>query len=139
MNSHEQDQEQSIDLPNVTNTDRAKLLPVEGEGNSLVSEKQATINTEQSNGPSIASTSQSQLTQQQYGLTQQSSAATDNTDNPKIADDNDLIEKEWIIKAKEIVARTANDPYLQSKAMNEFKADYLKKRSNKELKISDDK
>jgi hypothetical protein len=57
---------------------------------------------------------------------------------PQIADDTDLIEKEWVLKAKEIVARTAHDPHLQNKEMNRFKADYLKKRYNKEVKLSED-
>jgi hypothetical protein len=57
---------------------------------------------------------------------------------PQIADDTDLIEKEWVLKAKEIVARTAHDPHLQNREMNRFKADYLKKRYNKEVKLSED-
>lgn len=57
---------------------------------------------------------------------------------PQIADDSDLIEKEWVIKAKEIVARTAHDPHLQNKEMTKFKADYLKKRYNKDINLGDD-
>lgn len=56
---------------------------------------------------------------------------------PQIADDVDLIEKEWVDKAKEIVAQTAHDPYLQNKEMNKVKAEYLKKRYNKDIKQSD--
>lgn len=53
--------------------------------------------------------------------------------SPMIADDIDLIEKEWVEKAKEIVEKTKDNPYLQNKAMSEFKADYIKKRYNKDL------
>ena len=56
---------------------------------------------------------------------------------PQIAEDNDLIEKEWVEKAKQIVEHTKHDPHLQSKEMNHMKADYLKKRYNKDLKLSD--
>lgn len=56
---------------------------------------------------------------------------------PQIADDTDLIEKEWVDKAKEIVAQTAHDPYLQNKEINKVRAEYLKKRYNKELKQSE--
>lgn len=56
---------------------------------------------------------------------------------PQIADDVDLIEKEWVDKAKEIVAQTAHDPYLQNKEMNKVKSEYLKKRYNKDIKQSD--
>jgi len=56
---------------------------------------------------------------------------------PQIADDTDLIEKEWVQKAKEIVAQTAHDPHLQNKEMNKVKVDYLKKRYNKDLKLEE--
>lgn len=56
---------------------------------------------------------------------------------PQIADDNDLIEKEWVDKAKEIVAHTGHDPYLQNREMNKVKAEYLRKRYNKDLKQAD--
>lgn len=54
-----------------------------------------------------------------------------------IADDADLIEKEWIIKAKSIVEQTKNDPRQQNIKMNGIKADYLKKRYNKDIKVSE--
>ncbi len=52
---------------------------------------------------------------------------------PQIADDADLIEKEWVEKAKEIVEKTKENPYLQNKAISEIKADYIKKRYNKDI------
>lgn len=57
---------------------------------------------------------------------------------PTIADDTDLIEKEWVMKAKEIVARTRHDPYQQNKQVEGFKADYMKKRYNKDIKLTED-
>ena len=54
---------------------------------------------------------------------------------PDIADDNDLIEKEWVEKAKQIVEHTKLDPHLQNKEISKMKADYLKKRYNKEVKV----
>lgn len=57
---------------------------------------------------------------------------------PTIADDADLIEKEWVEKAKEIVARTRHDPYEQNKEVERMKADYMKKRYNKDIKITED-
>jgi len=53
-----------------------------------------------------------------------------------IADDADLIEKEWVLKAKAIVAHTRSDPHQQNIEMTNIKADYLKKRYNKDLKTS---
>lgn len=56
---------------------------------------------------------------------------------PQIADDTDLIEKEWVEKAKEIVFQTSQDPHLQNKEMNKVKVEYLKKRYNKDLKLGE--
>ena len=55
---------------------------------------------------------------------------------PQIDDDNDLIEKEWVNKAKQIVERNRDDPYKQSEELTVFKADYMKKRYGKTVKIS---
>jgi hypothetical protein len=54
---------------------------------------------------------------------------------PAVADDLDLIEKEWVEKAKAIVTQTRNDPHTQNDQMNRFKADYMKKRYNKDIKL----
>lgn len=56
---------------------------------------------------------------------------------PPMAEDADLIEKEWVIKAKEIVESTRDDPYKQNKEISRFKADYMKKRYNKDIKVED--
>ncbi len=52
---------------------------------------------------------------------------------PVVADDIDLIEKEWVHKAKAIVEQTKHDPHEQKKQISEFKSDYLKKRYNKDV------
>ena len=62
---------------------------------------------------------------------------TTNIVAPLTADDNDLIEKEWVNKAKQIVERTKHDPSQQSNEINVFKADYLQKRYNKTIKLSE--
>lgn len=54
------------------------------------------------------------------------------------ADDADLIEKEWVLRAKTIVNRTKDDPHTQNKEINKVKADYIKKRYNKDVKMSED-
>lgn len=55
---------------------------------------------------------------------------------PPMADDVDLIEKEWVNKVKEIVEKTKNDPYEQSRQLTMLKADYLQKRYNKTIKLT---
>lgn len=68
------------------------------------------------------------------GVSQQIST----TPLPAVADDADLIEKEWVDKAKQIVEQTKEDPYLQNKEIHKVKADYLKKRYNKDMNLVDD-
>ncbi len=53
------------------------------------------------------------------------------------AEDSDLIEKEWVTRAKHIVAETKNDPYIQNTEMSKVKADYIQKRFNKTIKVDD--
>lgn len=57
---------------------------------------------------------------------------------PQIADDSDLIEKEWVEKAKMIVEHTKSDPRQQNKELSKVKSDYLKKRYNKDLRLAED-
>ncbi len=63
---------------------------------------------------------------------------TTQINTPSMADDADLIEKEWVEKAKAIVDHTRDDPHQQNKKLNEFKADYMKKRYSKEIKLTDE-
>lgn len=69
--------------------------------------------------------------------TTQPAVSATKTTTPSLADDTDLIEKEWVMKAKAIVQRTKDDPHQQTQEMNYFKADYLKKRYNKDVKVSE--
>ena len=53
--------------------------------------------------------------------------------NPIVASDDDLIEKEWVDKAKKIVENTKNDPYKREDEVSKLRVDYLKKRFGREL------
>lgn len=55
------------------------------------------------------------------------------SDNPQEAADADLIEKEWVEKAKQVVAETRNDPHAQESAVSQLQADYLQKRYGKTI------
>lgn len=59
------------------------------------------------------------------------------TVGPTIAADDDLIEKEWVDKAKKIIADTRDDPYKREQEVNKLQADYLRKRYGKELGVAD--
>lgn len=60
-------------------------------------------------------------------------AVASDSDMPLAAADEDLIEKEWVDKAKKIVAETKDDPHMQEKEVGKLQADYLRKRYGKQL------
>lgn len=60
----------------------------------------------------------------------------DDVVGPTLAADDDVIEKEWVDKAKKIIAETQNDPHKREKEIGKLQADYLKKRYGKELGVS---
>ena len=62
---------------------------------------------------------------------------TTQDDVPNTAEDNDLIEKEWVRGAKDIVNKTYSDPRKQSQELNSYKAEYIKKRYGKDIKLSE--
>jgi hypothetical protein len=53
------------------------------------------------------------------------------------AHDVDLIEKQWVERAKTIVNQTQDDPYVQKKEISKAGADYIKKRFNKTIPTDD--
>ena len=59
-----------------------------------------------------------------------------NLNLPSIADDVDLIEKEWVSRIKDIIRVYKDDPYQQSRLLSLAKADYMQKRYNKVIKSS---
>lgn len=50
------------------------------------------------------------------------------------AKDIDRIEPAWVNRAKDIIAKTHDDPYLQKDQMSKAKADYIQKRFGKQIK-----
>lgn len=65
------------------------------------------------------------------------SAQADDASMPDTAADEDLIEKEWVDKAKKIIASTKDDPYAREREVNKLQIDYLKKRYGKTLGSSE--
>lgn len=70
--------------------------------------------------------------------TSQGTAKQDDQDDdtPLIADDVDVIEMEWVNKAKEIIKKTKQDPHAQEQAVEKLQIDYLKKRYGRDVKSS---
>ena len=55
---------------------------------------------------------------------------------PLVANDDDLIEKEWVDQAKKIIVETKDDPYRREQEVGKLQADYLRKRYGRELGAS---
>lgn len=53
------------------------------------------------------------------------------------AADSDLIEKEWVHKVKEVVEQNRQNPHEQSRQLAYLRAEYLKKRYNRDIKLDD--
>lgn len=71
-------------------------------------------------------------------ITSKNDYYTVGSQSPLIADDADVIEKEWVQKAKAIVNQTKEDPHRQSAELSNFKHDYMSKRYGKDIKLPDD-
>lgn len=62
---------------------------------------------------------------------------TGDDDFPLVANDEDLIEREWVDKAKKIIQQTKDDPHKRENEVGKLQADYLRKRYGKELGASE--
>lgn len=60
------------------------------------------------------------------------------SDTPAVAADDDVIEKEWVEKAKKVIAETKHDPFLQERAVSLLQADYIQKRYGKIVKLPEE-
>jgi len=53
-------------------------------------------------------------------------------------DDNDTaFDEEWVNRAREVVSKTKTDPFTQSQELSKLKAQYIKLRYNKDIKVSE--
>lgn len=50
-----------------------------------------------------------------------------------LAADDDLIEKEWVEKAKRIIASTKDDPYRREQEVGKLQIEYIRKRYGREI------
>lgn len=61
----------------------------------------------------------------------------DDDDIPAVAADEDLIEKEWVDKAKKIISATQDDPAQREREVAKLQADYLRKRYGREIGLTE--
>jgi hypothetical protein len=81
---------------------------------------------------------QAQVPQSVPSTASQSPLTTSTSATFMTAEDSDLIEKEWVLRAKAIVAATVGDPYAQNIQLNRVKAEYIKKRYQKDIKYKEE-
>ena len=62
----------------------------------------------------------------------------DDSGVPAVAGDDDLIEKEWVDKAKKIIAETRDDPYRREREISKLQIEYIRKRYGREIGDSGD-
>lgn len=65
-------------------------------------------------------------------------AASSDASSPLVAADEDLIEKEWVDKAKKVILETKDDPYLREREVKKIQIDYVRKRYGREIGDSGD-
>lgn len=115
-----------------TNTPGLSLPPVDPTGG------QASQTVPAQQQPTAPVTDQAATPATQAAQPAAAGVPVDDAATPLIADDADLIEKAWVEKAKQLVEQTKNDPYVQNKEINKFKADYIKKRYQKDIKLTEE-
>lgn len=120
------------------NHDQAMSLPqpVSQESGPQQYEKQKTQALE-TGSPAINSQPPTSASQSQVSLPQGSTVSGGSSANPQIADDVDLIEKEWVERAKRIVEQTKSDPHKQSEELHATKDDYQMKRFNRNSNLGE--
>jgi hypothetical protein len=135
-----------FELPNPQKPAIEQLAPLEADQN--ITQATEARNTETPAAPapiSPAQAAQSVAAADPLGLQQMIPPLTTSTaalgvaaTNDLAADDGDLIEKAWVQKAKAIVEQTKNDPFRQNAEINKVKKDYIQKRYNVDVKLSDE-
>lgn len=136
MNPNQSNEQPGLSLP----TPSFEAQPGEAEQPIKTPEKGVGLERPMRSASTTASSSQAQIPtdDNQAPIMRQGNLADDHSlSTPAKADDTDLIEKEWVMKAKQIVDKNKEDPYRQTNEINRFKADYVKKRYNKDIKVTD--
>jgi len=129
------------ELPPITSQDIPELgIPINKDAEMQLTNKeiapQQSVQQPQQTIPPISIAPPPKFVTTNKTLQDSNTTASSATVNIQIAKDKDLIDKEWVNKAKSIVEKNKDDPHKQSEELTLLKADYMKKQFNKTLKIS---
>jgi hypothetical protein len=107
------------------------------EAQSVVAEMTPSL---QSAAPPLTPMAQASVSVQLQAATAVPQGNSTVTSTAIAADDSsDDLDEEWINKAKAIVEQTKADPYIESHELSKAKADYLRIRYNKQIKVAEDR
>ncbi len=127
--------EPAFELPPQEGWEKHLEKSVEGQlGKDNPSAAKTTHSTPQAQTPSVP---QGPVTAQ-LPIQDNTVVASPTSSDPVISTgDSDRIEKQWVDRAKSVIARTKDDPHSQKKQMSLVKAEYLKARFNKLIKVEE--
>ena len=108
-------------------------LPTVGEGNSP---NPLTNDLDASQAKPAVAGSVLYANQPLLSSTETQSAQIPAVSVPSIADDVDLIEKEWVTKIGDTIHNTKDDPYERARQLALLKSEYLQKRYQKTIKLT---
>jgi len=108
-------------------------LETEGQGRESTAGKQVAQVYAQPPPPAVADDDQAVVQAQPAQPMSDDDIATQKLQ----AKDGDLIEKEWVERAKSIINKTGDDPHRQKYEVSKIKAAYIQKRFNKVIKTDE--
>ena len=93
--------------------------------------------TETENLPPVLPVAPAPLPMPTQQVQNQANQTSAQSDAPAVAADEDLIEKEWVDKAKKIIESTKADPYKRELEIGKLQRDYIRKRYGREIGETD--
>jgi hypothetical protein len=116
--------------------DSSDQLPKPFQSEKQLSQPEAKPVTDHPLGPQFGQSGNGQQAQI-MSVTQPVLPTADDATQGSAADDVDVIEKEWVEKAKSILNHYSDDPLKEANELHKLKATYMLKRFNKVLKQAD--
>lgn len=127
---HRATNEQLLAVPPAT-AERVPVLPAPESGIETGVERREQLGEAQAAVADATTAAVTAMPQVSPHQDQPQSNATNS--NPLVAADEDVIEKEWVDRAKKIVLATKDNPHGRQQQVSELQKDYLQKRYGKQL------
>ena len=135
MNSYRQKEAQRFTPERIAGNSSVEAQPSHGERGETHELQPAQVPADPAIMPALPA---QQILPKPVSQTPSSATPPPPTSSLPVTDDEDLIEKAWVEKAKKIIQETKGDPYSQEHEVSKLQADYIKKRYGKDIKITSD-